>query len=158
MGVLVVGMALSVVVAPVAAQDDDVLFIYQSHHLTVWLSGDALVHDGDGFTTRTDGVPYVHSSEGFFIIYEFDADPGYDYYFLCLATDTYAESCTDWVIVNDGNSYTAWYTVSPDSFGYGEELFNLTLSRWNPATEQVEYVDNIWFYVDFIPETVPTEQ
>ncbi|WP_338730219.1 hypothetical protein [Haladaptatus sp. DJG-WS-42] len=151
-------MALSVVVAPVAAQDDDVLFIYQSSHLTVWLSGDALVRDNGGFTTSAEGIPYVYSTEEFFLIYEFAGDPGYDYYFLCLATDTYAESCTDWLTVSNGNSYTAWYTVSPHSFGTGEELFNLTLYRWNAATEQAEPVDYIWFYVEFVPDTVPTEQ
>ncbi|MFC6731228.1 hypothetical protein [Haladaptatus sp. GCM10025893] len=151
-------MALSIAVAPVAAQEDDVLFIFQSHHLTVWLSGDALVSDDGGFTTRADGVPYVHASEQFFVVYEFLGDPGYDYYFVCLSTETYAESCTDWLTVSDGGAYTAWYTVSPDSFDYGTEYLNLTLYRWNSSDEQVEYVDNVWFYVDFIPDTAPEEE
>lgn len=155
---VIVAMALSVTLGPVAAQDDDALFIFQSHHLTVWLSGDALVRDDGGFTTREDGVPYLYASNGFFVIYEFVADPGYDFYFLCLETDTYQEHCSDWVTVSEGGTYSSWYTVSPNSFDFGAEYLNLTLYRWNPSVEQAEYVDNIWFYVDFIPTTVPSEE
>lgn len=151
-------MALSVAVAPAAAQSGDSLFVFQSINLTVWLSGDALVQDDGGFTTRADGVPYLHASDGFFVIYELQADPGFEFYFLCLKTDTYQESCTDWQTVSDGGTYSSWYTVSPNSFGYGEELFNLTLYRWNPELEESELIDYVWFKVDFIPETVPSEE